>query len=142
MITAAALEVNLLIYPAFVLFILTLVPIPFISRRVCKLIATIENIRFQGVSVLMIITIGAFILFGLAMKEYRDRYAAISGSDQLNLDTSRKADQQFHSKKWRAERNLYVHAMVAVLYSALLKIARLTLENNALQKKIEKPKQE
>lgn len=142
MITATAIEVNLLIYPAFFLFVMALLPIPFISRRVCKFIATIENIRFQGISILMIVTIGAFILFGLSMKEYRDRFTTVSGEEQMTLDTSRRADQQFHAKKWRAERNLYVHAMVAVLYSSLLKIARLTLENMQLHKKVTKVKQD
>eukprot|EP00388_Colpodella_angusta_P039176 GDKK01046603.1.p1 GENE.GDKK01046603.1~~GDKK01046603.1.p1 ORF type:complete len:172 (-),score=30.61 GDKK01046603.1:118-633(-) len=131
MFTMLSVEVNFLIYPAFVIFLLMLIPIPFLSKLVAKLVAKIESIRVGGLSILLVITLVGIVFFLISFNDQREYMFthpnAVLPEGRHHMD--------YLSKKWRGERNMYIHAILAVLYSSLLKMARVTLESHELEKK-------
>lgn len=136
MVSFLAIEVNLLIYPAFAVFLLMLIPIPLLSKYIAKLIAKLESIRIGGASLLFVIAIGGALLFSLSLKEFYDEYGGPMGKDGKPFPDASHRDYARHlSRKWRLERNMYIHGIVSILYASLLKMARLTLESHALKKK-------
>lgn len=132
MFTFLAFEVNVLIYPAFIVFLLMLIPIPILSKYISKFIAKVESIRVAGFSSLSAIAFMGVVLFGLALYDQREY---IFSHSQKSIVKEGPLHMDYLSKKWRNERNMYIHAILAILYCSLLKMARLTLESDYLAKK-------
>ena len=133
-----SLEVNFLIYPAFALFLLMLIPVPMLSKLVARGIAKLESCRIYGVSPLFAIAVFGVLAFSFAYQKHYAQYGGDAASGSAAINAARQQNNIDYSRllarKWRAERNLYMHGIVALLYCALLKMARLTLEASVLAK--------
>lgn len=127
MVSLLALEVNALIVPAFIVFVLFIIPIPLLSRAMSRAMGYAERVNFYGVSVLTIVTVATFIGFVLQVIDWRRKY---SGGKPSFAEMTMEID--WEGRKWRLERNMYIHALATVLSAAVMKFARL---HNALEKK-------
>ncbi|KAG8347905.1 hypothetical protein ERJ75_001039800 [Trypanosoma vivax] len=127
MVSALTFEVNFLIIPAFVIFVLFVIPIPILSRTMCRLVGFVERIHFGGVSILLATTVLLFIGSALQFLEWRNKYGA--GKPRFS-DLSLEVD--WEGRKWRHERNMYIHILAVVLCAAVMKFARL---HDRLQRK-------
>ncbi|ORC84507.1 uncharacterized protein TM35_000441630 [Trypanosoma theileri] len=126
MISILTLEVNYFIVPAVVIFILFVIPFPGLSRYVCRAVTLVERLNFHGVSLLLLLAVATVAGFTLQMLEWRKKYGV--GKPRF-ADLSLEVD--WEARKWRHERNMYIHALAAVLSTAIMKFTRLY---NALEK--------
>ncbi|KEG07434.1 hypothetical protein DQ04_09821020 [Trypanosoma grayi] len=131
MLSILSLEVNYLIVPAMIIFIMFVVPLPGLSRYVCRAVSFVERLNFHGVSLLLLVTVATFMGFALQFLEWRKKYCY--GKPRF-ADLSLEVD--WEGRKWRHERNMYIHALAAVLCAAVMKFARLYA---ALEKKTVPP---
>ncbi|CCD14053.1 hypothetical protein, unlikely [Trypanosoma congolense IL3000] len=127
MVSALSLEVNVIVIPAFIVFVLFIIPIPLLSRVMSRVLGYLERVNFYGVSLLTIAMVATFLGFVSQFFEWRKRYG---GAKPNFVDVAMEID--WEGKKWRHERNMYIHALATVLCSAVVKFARL---HNALEKK-------
>ena len=146
MVSLQTLEVDFLILPAFVVFVLFTIPVPVVSKLLSRLILRIERLQVSGVSLLVVLTVGSLILFLNSFLRYSKQYGADNKFDLLNVkdlkpdrfhDLSLKVEYQ--GKKWKAERDMYIHCLGFVLLAAVTKIARLVRqgEDQAVKQKKE-----
>jgi uncharacterized membrane protein len=131
MVTAHMLEVDVVIIPAFVIFLLFIVPLPILSRLVSKMVLALESVQVQGVSVLLCLTLLAGGLFANQFHQWNNHYGySVPAQDFSSLSVK----MEFQAKKLRTERNLYIHAMAFVLLAAIMRFARLIRENEKLRR--------
>lgn len=132
MVSLQTLEVEFLILPTFVLFVLFTVPIPVVSKLLSKLVLRIERLQLGGVSILMVLTVLSLILFANSFLRYSKQYSSDNKFDLLDIkdvkpdrfhDLSLKVEYQ--GKKWKAERDMYIHCLGFVLLAAVTKMSRL-----------------
>ncbi|RNF16519.1 uncharacterized protein Tco025E_05202 [Trypanosoma conorhini] len=120
MLSLFTLEVTYLIMPAMLLFVLFIVPVPRVSRYVSRVVSFVERPNFHGLSLLLLLTLVTFVTFVVQFVEWRKRYGP--GKPRF-ADLSLEVD--WEAKKWRHERNMYIHALATVLCAAIMKFARL-----------------
>ncbi|ESL08673.1 hypothetical protein TRSC58_03621 [Trypanosoma rangeli SC58] len=120
MLSLFTLEVTYLIMPATVLFILFILPVPRLSRYVSCVVSFVERPNFYGVSLLLLVALVTFVSCATQFVEWRKKYG--QGKPRF-ADLSLEVD--WEAKKWRHERNMYIHALATVLCAAIMKFTRL-----------------
>ena len=119
--TSIGLEIEvILIFAATVLFILFIFPVPFLSAGVARLLSYLETVRIAGVSVPVLVSLITTINFAWTYYNYVEKYR----EPVKHIDHKMALD--FHNKKWRNERNMYMHALATVLIAALMKFTKMT----------------
>lgn len=127
MLTLQAAEVEMLIIPSFIIFLLFIFPLPVVSRVVSKIVLMIESVNISGISLLFVLTGGACFLFVNQLTRARQ----LEDQPRDFHDLSAKLD--FQAKKWKSERDMYIHAVTFILLAAVMKFARLIRENDKLR---------
>lgn len=135
MVTILAVEVYGIIIPASVFLFLFLVPIPLVYKLVSKLVNSIEGINFCGMTPFLALGVLSLIAFASDMKAMQ---GAGSSSSFHDISLVLKAE----NKRLRLERNIYIHACVAIQCLAIKKIASLNLKLLELKKEKSKSKNE
>jgi hypothetical protein len=116
-----------LIVPSFIVFLLFIVPIPLLSKIVTKIVLAVESVRVQGISILLICTIGTFVFFVNQWVGLQQRDSNRPAPTELDLQL------QWQGKKWKAERDLYIHAVAFILLAAITKLARLNEQQQKMK---------
>lgn len=140
MVTFASIEVGL-IYPATAIFVLLVLPIPFLSAWAARLVAFVEAQRpALGISALNLLWMIGMGCFAYSWYEISTKFAdeQLPAASFSSVSTAAAADAsgRYLRSKWRAERNMYIHAVFFILFAALQRIARLILAKKALQQRV------
>ncbi len=115
-----SLEVDLVIAPFFVIFLLMLLPVPFLSGLLARLVTAIEGVQFLQMSVLLLGSCLSFSFF--AFSAYRNfNFYQVSGG----RPSDHHALEQWRMKRRQTERNMYLHCLSFVLIAAVWKLARM-----------------
>mmetsp|Transcript_12067 Transcript_12067/g.13882 ORF Transcript_12067/g.13882 Transcript_12067/m.13882 type:complete len:148 (+) Transcript_12067:43-486(+) len=120
-------EVEVLIAPAFVIFMMFIIPIPFLSKLISRMVLKLESISISGISVLFVLTVVTLILFVNQVYTTAKKYGSGNPAPEF-VDLAAKLEHQ--GKKWKAERDLYIHAISFVLLASVMKFARLIRDEN------------
>ncbi|KAF8294063.1 hypothetical protein TcYC6_0104730 [Trypanosoma cruzi] len=120
MLSLFAVEVTYLIVPAMVIFVMFVAPIPGLSHYVSRAVSFVERLNFHGVSLLLLVTLVTFVSFVVQLFDWRKKYS--QGKPRF-ADLSLEVD--WEAKKWRFERNMYIHALATVLCASIMKFSRL-----------------
>lgn len=115
------------IVPTFIVFLLFLLPFPVLSQIVTKVVLWIESVRINGISVLLIGTVAAFGLFVNQWLALQRREESRPKATELDLQL------QWQGKKWKAERDLYIHAVAFIVLAAITKLARLNEQQRKMK---------
>lgn len=116
-----------IIIPSFIVFLLFLIPVPGVSNIVTKVVLALESLRVSGVSVLLIATGTTFAFFLNQWLEIQKREGSRPKPTDLDLML------QWQGKKWKSERDLYIHAIAFILLAAITKLARLNEQQRKLK---------
>ena len=139
MVTFASIEVGL-IYPATAIFVLLVLPIPFLSAWAARLVAFVEAQRpALGISALNLLWMIGMGCFAYSWYEISTKFAddeKLPAASSVSAAAAADASGRYLRSKWRAERNMYIHAVFFILFAALQRIARLILAKKALQQRV------
>ena len=119
------LEVEIFLIPSFLVFLLLLLPFPVVSKLISRVVGAVAT-------PMLVVTVVLFFLFFLTYRDYLEKFDDKS-SHEPPLHTAH-SELSFKSKKWRAERNMYIHALTACLFAAIMKISRLNEAKVKLEK--------
>lgn len=134
MVSMLAIEANFLVAPALVVFLLFAIPIPGLSKLVARFVSAVEAVNLYGFSLLVLLTLATGVAFASALNEWRVSYS--HGKPRFsNMDS----EANWERRKWRKERDMYLHAVCMVLFASLMKFSRLHLQIEEMKKKLAGP---
>ena len=118
-LTLASLEVDLVIVPFLIIFLLMLLPVPLLSDLLTRLVTSIERIQFMNFSILLVGSVLSFLFFAFSL------YKNMTAFDKKPHHEGDLAI--WLGKRRQSERNMYLHCLCFVLIAAVWKLARLNL---------------
>jgi hypothetical protein len=127
-----SLEVDFVIAPLFVIFLLMLLPVPLLSRMLTRLVAAIESVQLLNMSILMLGSCLSFLFFLVTA------YTNWNLSQVKPKAVEQRIVDEWNLKRRRGERNLYLHWLAFVLIAAVWKIARINAALAKIQREAKK----
>jgi len=127
--TLHSFVVAFLIWPSCILFLIMLIPIPFVSRLVSKIVLKVESVQIANVSLLLVFSVLALVNTAQLTYKWRSKMQDVDPK-QLALDPS--LQQRVDQGRFKLERDLYIAMTAFVLLAALMKTARKHMELHSL----------
>ncbi|KPI85069.1 hypothetical protein ABL78_5874 [Leptomonas seymouri] len=119
MASILTLEVNLVMIPVLVLFLMFCFPITAVSKIAERLTRTIESRSLNGLTIMSTVAILSSFAFLFHFLEWNSKYAV----KEKFLDISLQL--QHDNKRMRVERNMYIQLTTCILCLAVKKCAAL-----------------
>ncbi|CAJ1033304.1 conserved hypothetical protein [Leishmania braziliensis MHOM/BR/75/M2904] len=122
-----SLEVNLVMVPVLVLFLLYCVPIRAISTTAERITRLVEGHSFNGFTIMSAMAIISSFSFLFHFLEWHSKYNAKQRFTDISLQL------QHDNKRLRVERNMYIQLITCVLCLAVKKCAVLQARQESRQ---------
>ncbi|CCW65879.1 unnamed protein product [Phytomonas sp. EM1] len=115
----AALEVNLVVIPGCLIFLLYFVPVAVVSRTVSQMLRILEKLSFAKFTILSALAIATSVAFLTDTVKWHSTY----GSKPKPLFPDISISLQFDNKRLRLERNIYIHLLAFILCLSIKKLS-------------------
>ncbi|CCW72353.1 unnamed protein product [Phytomonas sp. Hart1] len=129
-----ALEVNLIIIPGCIIFLLFFLPVAFVSKTVSQLLQIIEKPSFSKLTFLSVIAIATFIAFLSDVAKWHSVY----GSKPKPVFPDISIALQHDNKRLRLERNIYIHVLSSVLSLSIKKLSTIDFRKPIIFEKVKR----